>query len=190
MPEGSRQGILKGLYPFRGSQLPTAKAAATVDLLGSGSILNQALIAQELLENTYGVGARVWSATSYKELFRDASATARDNMLHPGRKPKVPYVQACLDGAEAVVAASDYVKAIPYSVARWIPGEFVGLGTDGFGRSDGRTALRKFFEVDYRMITLGALFALARKGAVKPAVAAKAMKDLEIDPEKVEPLLV
>jgi pyruvate dehydrogenase E1 component len=187
MPEGSREGILKGLYPFRGSQLKGEKTA--VQLLGSGSILNQALIAQELLENTYGVAADVWSATSYKELYREATATARDNLLHPGRKPRVPYVQSCL-GNEAVVAASDYVKALPYSVGRWIPGEFVALGTDGFGRSDGRAALRRFFEVDYRMIALGALYTLARKGAVKPDLVTKAIKDLEIDPEKADPLLV
>src|SRR5690606_29954126 len=119
-------------------------------LFGSGSIMNEVLKAQEMLAG-YGVAADVWSVTSYKELRRDALACDRWNMLDPGEKPRVPYVTECLKDAPGVfVAASDYIKALPDSIARWIPGRFVPLGTDGFGRSETREALRDFFEVDAR----------------------------------------
>src|SRR4029453_10655746 len=146
MPEGSREGILKGLYKLRPSQ--KAKPKARAQLLGSGTILNEVLKAQQILEDKYGVAADVWSVTSYQELYREGHATDRWNRMHPGEKPRVPYVTQCLGGTEgAIVAASDYVKALPDAIDRWLPHRLVSLGTDGFGRSESRASLRNFFEV-------------------------------------------
>ena len=187
MPEGAKEGILKGMYRFKTSELKNAKLCA--QLLGSGSILNEALKAQAMLGEKYGVAADVWSVTSYKELYRDAHAAERWNALHPGEAEKVPYVKSLLAEAPGVlVAASDYVKALPDSLARWMPRPLVSLGTDGFGRSDGRSGLRDFFEVDARYITLNTLSALAREGKIKADVVRKAIKDMGIDPEKPEPV--
>ena len=151
--------------------------------------MNQVLLAQRMLEADYGVAADVWSATSYKELYRNATDTERWNMLHPDQEPRVPYVSECLGGASAVVAASDYTKTLPLSLARWLPESFLALGTDGFGRSEGRESLRDFFEVDARYVVLGALATLARIGQIDSAVPAKAVRDLGIDPEKVNPAI-
>jgi pyruvate dehydrogenase E1 component len=188
MPKGRgvEEGILKGIYKFKDSGAKGAKVRA--QLFGSGAILNEAIKAQTLLEK-YGVAADVWSVTSYKELYRDGEAADRWNRLHPTKKPRTAYLTECLaDSTGPVVAATDYVKALPESVSRWCPRPFVTLGTDGFGRSDGRAALRDFFEVDSRFITLATLHALTRDGKVKPQVVTKAIKDLEIDPEKVDPV--
>ncbi|MGH9398565.1 MAG: pyruvate dehydrogenase (acetyl-transferring), homodimeric type [Terriglobia bacterium] len=188
MPEGVKDGILKGLYRLKPSGSNGAKIQA--QLLGSGTILNEALKAQKMLGESYGVAADVWSVTSYKELYRDLHATERWNTLHPGEAPRVPYVAQCLAQSPGViVAASDYVKALPDSIARSLPQRFVSLGTDGFGRSDGRRALRDYFEVDARFITVNTLAALAREKKIKPSVVEKAMKELEIDPEKSDPVL-
>jgi pyruvate dehydrogenase E1 component len=184
---GVQEGILKGLYRFKASESRKTKLRA--QLLGSGSILNEALKAQALLEERYGVTADVWSVTSYKELYRDGHDAERWNMLHPAAEPRVPYVSSCLADAPGVlVAASDYVKAMPDSVARWCPRPLVSLGTDGFGRSEGRAALRNFFEVDSRFIAVATLGALAREGKVQPKVVEQAIHDLEIDPEKANPV--
>jgi pyruvate dehydrogenase E1 component len=184
---GVQEGILKGLYKFRASDRRKSKLRA--QLLGSGSILNEALKAQALLDERYGVAADVWSVTSYKELYRDGHDAERWNMLHAAAEPRVPYVTSCLAEAPGVlVAASDYMKALPDSIARWCPRPLVSLGTDGFGRSEGRAALRNFFEVDSRFITLATLAALAREGKVQPKVVEQAMHDLEIDPEKANPV--
>lgn len=189
MPKGAEEGILKGLYRFSSPEMKNAKAQ--VQLLGSGAILNEAVKAQKLLAEKYGVAADVWSATSYRELYREAHATARWNLLHPGEAPRHSHIEQCLAEAPGpVVAASDYVKALPDSLARWLPRRVVSLGTDGFGRSEGRAALRDFFEVDARFITLGALAALAREKEIKPDVVRTAMKEMEIDPEKADPALV
>jgi pyruvate dehydrogenase E1 component len=188
MPVGVKEGIIKGIYKFKPSENKNAKLQA--QLLGSGTILNKAVAAQKILEEKYDVAAEVWSVTSYKELHRDALMTERWNMLHPEDKPQVPYVAQALKGAKGVfVAASDYVKALPESISKWLPGPLISLGTDGFGRSDGRRQLRNFFEVDERYITLAALYGLARDGKIKPEVAKKAIKDLEIDPEKANPMV-
>ncbi|HEV2176142.1 MAG TPA: pyruvate dehydrogenase (acetyl-transferring), homodimeric type [Terriglobia bacterium] len=194
MPEGARDGILKGMYRFKASanqkEQKGHKAKPRAQLLGSGTILNQALAAQQILEEKYGVAADVWSVTSYKQLYRDGHDTERWNMLHPGEPPRQPYVSSCLADAPGVlVAASDYVKALPDSIARWAPRPLVSLGADGFGRSDGRRALRDFFEVDARFITLAALAALARDKQIEPDVVAQAMKEMEIDPEKANPVI-
>jgi pyruvate dehydrogenase E1 component len=126
--------------------------------------------------------------TSYQELYRDGHAAERWNRLHPGEKPRVPYVAQCLgDATGAIVAASDYVKALPDGIDRWLPRRLVALGTDGFGRSEGRAALRDFFEVDARFITIAALSELAAQGAIATNVVQKAIKDLGINPEKLNP---
>jgi pyruvate dehydrogenase E1 component len=185
MPEGAREGILKGMYRFNRS--PNTKASLRAQLFGSGAILPQVLQAQEILDR-YGVAADVWSVTSYNELYRDAHAIERWNMLHSGEAPKRPYVAEVLDDAPGVlVAASDYLKALPASIDRWMPRPLTSLGTDGFGRSDGRAALRNFFEVDARFVTLAALVALAREGQIGQEVVAQAIKDLDIDTSKRNP---
>ncbi|HXE91531.1 MAG TPA: pyruvate dehydrogenase (acetyl-transferring), homodimeric type [Terriglobales bacterium] len=186
MPKGVREGILRGMYRFRPAQ---KKHKLQAQLFGSGAILPQVIQAQEMLDK-YGVAADVWSITSYKELYRDGNAAERWNMLHPRSKPRRPYVTECLEGAPGVfVCASDYVKALPNSIARWFPRPIMALGTDGFGRSESRASLRDFFEVDARFVTLAALSALAREGQLKPEVVQKAIRDLEIDPEKLDPAI-
>jgi pyruvate dehydrogenase E1 component len=188
MPEGSEEGILRGLYRFRASAKPEAKLHA--QLLGSGAILPEVVKAQSILEERYGVAADVWSVTSYGELYRDGHATERWNMLHPGETPRVPYVSQCLANTPGVlVAASDYVKALPDSIDRWLPRRLKALGTDGFGRSEGRSALRDFFEVDARFVTLATLSELARDGQIGFDVVQKAIRDLGIDPEKPNPAI-
>jgi pyruvate dehydrogenase E1 component len=185
MPEGAREGILKGLYRFRRADNEKAKLRA--QLLGSGAILNEAVAAQKLLEN-YGVAADVWSVTSYQELYRDGHAADRWNMLHPADAPRVPYVSRCLkDAPGVIVAALDYLKVLPDSIDRWMPRRIRSLGADGFGRSEDRADLRNFFEVDRRFITLATLAELAQDGQIDRTVVAKAIKDLEIDPEKKNP---
>ena len=187
MPAGAREGILRGLYLLKKSDLKGAKHR--VQLLGSGAILNEVVKAQALLAERYQIAADVWSVTSYKELRRDGMEVDRWNLLHPGEKPRVPYVTQMLGGTEGpVVAASDYVKMLPDSIARWIPRPLLPLGTEGYGRSETRAQLRNFFEVDARYVTLGALSALARDGKITPADAAKAVQDLGIDPAKPNPL--
>ena len=144
-----------------------------------------------MLQTKYGVAADVWSVTSYKELYTDAIETDRWNRLHPQEEPKRPYVQECLAGQDGVfVAASDYVKALPCMIARWMPGRLISLGTDGFGRSDTRPELRNYFEVDARFITLAALQGLAEENKIDRDQVHKAIKDLDIDPEKMSPLNV
>jgi pyruvate dehydrogenase E1 component len=190
MPQGKtvRDGILKGMYRLRASQKQNARGRA--QLFGSGAILLEVMKAQEMLESHYDVAADVWSVTSYQELYRDAHAAERWNRLHPGQKPRVPYLTQCLQGAEGVlVAASDYVKALPDSIDRWMPRRLTSLGTDGFGRSEGRAALRDHFEVDARHIVVAALNALAHDGKVDVAVVQKAIKDLGINPEKPNPAI-
>jgi pyruvate dehydrogenase E1 component len=186
MPEGSREGILKGLYRFKATSKP--KAARRAQLFGSGAILPEVIKAQEILESKYDVGADVWSVTSYGELYRDGHACERWNMLHPTQAPRVPHVTACLKDAPGVlVAASDYVKMLPDSIDRWLPRPLTALGTDGFGRSEGRTALRDFFEVDSRYVVVATLTALAREGKVDASVVEQAIKAFEINPEKSDP---
>jgi pyruvate dehydrogenase E1 component len=186
--KGVKEGILKGMYRYRATGLKGAKAKIRAHLLGSGAILNEALEAQEILEKDYGVAADVWSVTSYKELYTDAVDCERHNLLNPGGKARTPYVAELLAGEEGVfVAASDYMKVLPAAVSKWFPGPLHCLGTDGFGRSDGRELLRDFFEVDARYIAAAALHRLAETGGVTAAKAKGAIKDLGIDPEKLNP---
>jgi pyruvate dehydrogenase E1 component len=189
MPKGSREGILKGLYRFNGGKLEV-KSGVKVNLFGSGSILRQALRAQEILEGKYKICCDVWSATSYKELRRDALAVERWNLLHPDQDQRQPYITELLAKEEGVfVAVSDNMNLVPDQIARWVPGGLYSLGTDGFGRSDTREAMRRFFEIDAEFITLAALYQLSQKGLFKPAQITKAVKELGIDPEKADPLL-
>jgi pyruvate dehydrogenase E1 component len=187
MPEGCEDGILRGIYRLRDT---LNSQPARVHLFGSGTILNEVLRAQELLAEKYGVAADVWSVTGYKQLYRDALACERWNALHPAEKPRVPYLSQVFAGSSApFVAASDYVKALPDSIARWLPAALHSLGTDGFGRSDGRTALRSFFEVDARHVAFAALHQASRAGHIKADVVMQALRDLDIDPERTEPVL-
>jgi pyruvate dehydrogenase E1 component len=146
------------------------------------------LRAQRILENAYDVPVDVYSVTSYNNLYRDAIECERWNLLHPGEEERVPYVAEALKGTKGVyVAASDYMKLLPASIARWMPGRFDFLGTDGFGRSSNRAGLRDFFEVDARYIALAALRALAAEGHVKKSVVKDAVQDFGINPDKPNP---
>jgi pyruvate dehydrogenase E1 component len=181
------EGILKGAYRFQAS--PTKNDKLRAQLLGSGAILNEVIKAQAILAEKYNVEADVWSVTSYKALRQDAKDTERWNMLHPTEDRREPYVGRCFGQAPGVfVAASDYVKSLPDSIARWIPGRLQSLGTDGYGRSEDRATLRDFFEVDARYVTLATLESLAREGQLDTSVVAQAIKDLDIDTEKANPL--
>ena len=185
MPEGAREGILRGIY--RLSTSGNAKAKLKAQLLGSGTILNEVVAAAKLLEK-YGVAADVWSVTSYNELYRDAHGCDRWNMLHPAEKPRVPFVTRQLQGTEGViVAASDYLKVLPASIDRWMPRRLRALGTDGFGRSEARKELREFFEVGAPYIAVATLAELAQNGQLEANVVAQAIKDLGIDPDKKDP---
>ena len=187
MPEGVREGILKGLYLYRGPQ----NGPAQVQLFGSGPILNEALRAQNLLAERYGVQAQVWSATSYCELRRDALAVERWNRLHPDQPARRPYLLEVLEGTEGpIIAATDYMKAVPDQIAPWLGGRLVSLGTDGFGRSDNRQYLRRFFEVSAEAIAAAALAALAREGRFDARRAAEAIRELGLDPEAPDPARV
>jgi len=188
MPEGTEEGILRGLYRFKeGSQKKNLKA----HILGSGPILRQALSAAEILEERYGVSADVWSATSYKRLRNEALNTRRRNMLHPTEKPEKSYVERTLEREKGVfVAVSDYMKIVPDQIAPWVPGGLMTLGTDGFGRSDTRQRLRRFFEVDAESTAIATLYALAGKGQIKKQVVESAIKDLKVDPEKAHPYII
>jgi pyruvate dehydrogenase E1 component len=188
MPEGAKDGILKGLYRVRGSEKKKAKLQA--QLLGSGAILGEVLKAQKMLEEQYDVAADVWSVTSYTELYRDGLNAERYNMLHPADEKKTPYVTQMLGDAPGVyVAASDYMKVLPASIDRWLPRKLHVLGTDGFGRSESRASLRDFFEVDARFIVLATLTALLEEKKIDAKVVQKAIKDLEIHPEKKNPAI-
>ena len=189
MPSGNvKDGILKGMYKFRASKNKKAKLKA--QLFGSGSILREALQAQEILEEKYNVAADVWSVTSYKALYTDGIETERWNRLHPGSKQRVPYVTKTLGDAPGVfVAASDYLKTLPNMISKWLPRRLASLGTDGFGRSEGRQSLRTFFEVDARSIALATLHELHLDGKLETKVLDKAIKELGINPEKPNPVV-
>src|SRR4051794_5819059 len=188
-PEGIDEGLLRGIYRFSGAPAGLKANAPKVRLAGSGSILLQVIEAQKLLAEQFGVAAEVYSAPSFPLLRRDALEADRWNRLHPTETPRVPYVATVL-GPEGgpIVAASDWVKAIPQGVEPWIDAPFVALGTDGFGRSDTRESLRRYFEIDAPSIAGAAMSALASSGAITAKAAAKAIADLGLDPDKVDPL--
>jgi pyruvate dehydrogenase E1 component len=188
MPAGIEDGILKGLYRFKaGADGKKLKA----HIFGSGPIINSALKAQEILSERYDVSADVWSATNYKLLRNDALRCERWNMLHPTATPKNSYVENLLSKEQGVfVAVSDNMRIVPDQIAPWVPGGLMTLGTDGFGRSDTRARLRRFFQVDAESTVIATLYALAGKGQIERNVVAKAITDLGIDPEKVQPQIV
>lgn len=184
MPEGAEEGILRGLYKFR----PAAKGEAVAQLFGSGPILNEVLKAQEILATKYNVQADVWSVTSYTELRRDALAIERWNRLHPAEALKKSYLETTLESTKGpIIAASDYMKTVPDQLSPWLPTRLVTLGTDGFGRSDNREYLRRHFEVNAESIVGATLSKLARDGKIKPKVAQKALAELGLDTEAVDP---
>jgi pyruvate dehydrogenase E1 component len=187
MPEGAREGILKGLYKFRpGPENKKRKA----HIFGSGPIIRSALKAQELLAR-YDVSADVWSATSYKMLRNEALSCRRWNLLHPAEEPRRSYVETILAREKGVfVAVSDHVRLVPDQIAPWVPGGLFTLGTDGFGRSETRENLRRFFEIDAEFVAVATLFSLAEKGNAPRDVVAKAISDLNVDPDKLFPELV
>jgi pyruvate dehydrogenase E1 component len=189
IPDGEhvRDGIVKGMYRFRSTDVGSQKPR--VQLLGSGAILNEALRAQDILAEKYDVSSDVWSVTSYKQLRRDAMDAERWNLLHPLEKPRRSYLETTLDGVSGpFIAASDYVKLVAEQIAPWVPGGLYTLGTDGFGRSEARKPLRRFFEVDAECITVAALQQLAKQGIRTTEQVAAAIKDLDIDPEKPNPI--
>ncbi|MGZ4818676.1 MAG: transketolase-like TK C-terminal-containing protein, partial [Terriglobales bacterium] len=186
MPEGVREGILRGIYKYK----PAPGGKASLQLFGSGPILNEALRAQGILADKYGVQADVWSVTSYNELRREALATERWNRLHPSEPEKKPYILTALDeaGAEGpIVAATDFIKIVPDQLAPWLRGRLVTLGTDGFGRSDNRQQLRRHFEVNAESIAAAALSRLAREGKFEARRAQDAMPELGVDAERMDP---
>ncbi|MGH2474504.1 MAG: transketolase-like TK C-terminal-containing protein, partial [Candidatus Limnocylindrales bacterium] len=186
----SDEDILRGIYRYAAAPA-LGKEAHPARLVGSGSILNQVLAARDLLAERFGVAAEVYSAPSFPLLRRDALLAERWNRLHPNAKPRIPIVTDVLPGdGGPIVAATDWMKALPDMVARWLPDHFVSLGTDGFGRSGTREALRTFFEIDPPHIAATTLVALARCGSLTPARAAKAIRELDVDPDKVDPLTV
>jgi pyruvate dehydrogenase E1 component len=186
MPDEVEEGMLKGLYLFRPAP---ARLKHQVQLFGSGSIMQCVLKAQELLAEKFGVSADVWSATSYQQLRVEAIETDRWNRLHPESAARTPYVVQALQGVPGpIIAATDYVRTVPDFIRPWIAQRYVVLGTDGYGRSDTREALRRFFEVDPENIAIAALHALSQEGAIAAADVARAIRELGIDPEKPNPL--
>ena len=187
MPKGVEEGIVKGIYPLKPHE--TQQGQHKIQLFGSASILRETLRAQEILAAEYNISADVWSVTSYKELRRDALETERWNMLHPTRRQKKPYIVKVLEKTDGpIVAASDYMKSLPEMIRPWVPEDMTVLGTDGFGRSDTRQALRRHFEVDAECIAVAALYALAKQGKIKREQVATAIDELGIDPAKVDPV--
>ncbi len=186
MPEGAEKGILRGMHRIREAGARTK--GPRVQLLGSGAILREVMAAADLLLEDYGVHADVWSVTSFTALRRDGIEADRWNRLHPTEEPRASYVEQQLgDAGGPVIAATDYMRAFADGIRAWVPGRYEVLGTDGFGRSDYRVQLRRFFEVDRHHVTASALAALAREGAIDPAIAAAAITRYDIDPEAIPP---
>jgi len=185
MPQGlNPEGVLKGIYRYQAAE----NGGAKVQLFGSGPILNEALRAQRILSEKYGVPADVWSVTSYNELRREALGVERWNRLHPDQPARTPYIVEALKGADGpVVAATDYMKVVADQVAPWLPGRMVALGTDGFGRSDNREHLRKHFEINAESLAAAALSRLAREGQFDSSKARAAFAELGCDTEKIDP---
>ena len=193
MPEGTRESILKGLYAL-GTVSPEARSASKgleVQLLGSGIILKEVLRAQQILAEKYGVGSTVHSATSYQELRRDCIECERWNRLHPEQPPRSSHVQQVLGKTTGpIIASSDYMRALPEQISAYVDGRMLALGTDGFGRSETRSALRRFFEIDAENIVVASLYALAQRGEIERHVVQQAIVDLGINAENPAPWTV
>jgi pyruvate dehydrogenase E1 component len=187
MPKGAEKGILKGMYKLQSTR--TGKANPSIQLLGSGTILNEVISAAVVLKEDYGIGSDVWSVTSFNELARDGNDIERYNRLNPGKKAKSAYITQCLAKAKGpVLAATDYMKVYSDQVRAWIPQRYTVLGTDGFGRSDTRAQLRKHFEVNTENIVVTALNSLSEEGKVDKKVVAEAIKKYDLDSNKPNPL--
>jgi pyruvate dehydrogenase E1 component len=185
MPKGAEKGIVRGLYKFAAA----GRRKKQVRLLGSGTILREVIAAAALLDQDFGVSSEVWSATSFNELARDGRACDREALLKPKAKPPVPWVTQCLSGSNApVIAATDYVKAYADQIRAWVPAPYRVLGTDGFGRSDTRAALRRHFEVDRHYVVVAALKSLSETGEVEASVVADAIARYGIDTSRPDPL--
>ncbi len=186
MPEGVEDGIIRGMYKYKSQEVDNARGR--IQLFGSGPIIREALRAQQLLAERYRVASDVWSVTSYKQLGFEAMEAGRWNALHPTEPPRDSYVEKCLKGTEGpYIAVSDYVRLIPEMIAPWVPGELITLGTDGFGRSESRQALRRFFEIDAESIVVASLGSLAKQNKIEKQEIQQAIGDLGIDPEKPAP---
>jgi pyruvate dehydrogenase E1 component len=192
LPKGAEAGILKGLYRLsEGAKAKGKGKKPRVQLMGSGTILREVMAAAELLEADWGVAADVWSATSFNELRREAQETHRWNLLHPDQPQKTSYVEDCLDATEGpIVASTDYMRALPDQIRPYVKRRYVTLGTDGYGRSDSREALRRFFEVDRYFVVLAALKALADDGVLPASKAAEAIKKYGLDADRPNPVNV
>ncbi|MEJ2396592.1 MAG: pyruvate dehydrogenase (acetyl-transferring), homodimeric type, partial [Candidatus Thiodiazotropha sp.] len=187
MPKGVEEGIVRGIYPLQQG----GKRKQRVQLLGSGTILREVIAAAELLEKDFQVSADVWSVTSFNELRRDGLDVERWNMLHPEEKPRTSYVAEQLRGCKGpVIAATDYMRSYAEQIRPYVESRYSVLGTDGFGRSDMRSQLRKFFEVNRYYVVIAALKSLADEGSVKPEVVTQAMNKYKIDPDKPNPTTV
>jgi pyruvate dehydrogenase E1 component len=190
MPEGVEEGIVRGLYRYQRSTVAGERGTKPAQILASGTAMLAALDAQQMLADEYGVAADVWSATSYKELREEALSTERWNRLHPTEPARTPYVTEQLADTEGpVLAVTDFMKAVPDGIARFVPGQFSALGTDGYGFSDTRVALRRHFEVDAPSIVVAVLQGLAQTEAIKAEVVAEAITRFDIDPDRVDPRL-
>jgi pyruvate dehydrogenase E1 component len=188
MPKGSKDGILRGLYRYLPA--PAGEFSNRARILASGSAMLAAVEAQGLLAEHHDTGAEIWSATSYKTLREDALSVERWNRLHPTEVPRVPYVSHVLGAgghAGATVAVTDYMKVVPDQIARWVPGPFVPLGTDGYGFSDTRAALRRHFETDAPHVVVAALSGLAQLGDVKGETVAEAIRRYGLDADAPDP---
>jgi len=186
MPDGAEPGILKGLYRFAPAPEGPSRRATIVF---SGAAQGAAREAQQILAADHDVAAELWSATSYKALREDALSVERWNRLHPTETARTPYVTEALSGSSGpVLAVTDFMKAVPDQVSRWVPGPYLSLGTDGYGRSDTREKLRRHFETDSAHVILGVLSALAETGDAKPQELADAIARYGLDPEAADPL--
>lgn len=189
LPEGSEAGILKGMYLLREGK--TKDNINKPQLMGSGTILREVINAADILLNDYDISSDIWSVTSFNELRREALEKDRLNQLNPGSQKKLSYVERCLKGRSGpFIAATDYMTLLPDQIQKWIPGSYTTLGTDGYGRSDGRSALRDHFEVDSRYIVLATLNALCDQGEIDQKIILQAMKKFKINPKKPDPVKV
>ncbi len=188
MPEGAEDGIIKGIYQL---EKGVGKAKNRVQLMGAGTILREVRFAAEILRSEFDVEADVWSVTSVNELTRDGQRATRWNMLNPAAAQRKPYITQVLEGAEGpFIISTDNLKTYSEQLRAYIPGHYTVLGTEGFGRSDTRTQLRHFFEVNRYFVVIAALKSLADQGKIKADVVAKAIKKFGIDPEKADPMSV
>ncbi|MCE3237347.1 MAG: aceE [Gammaproteobacteria bacterium] len=189
MPQGVEAGIIKGMYLFKEANQTSSKTSLKVQLMGSGAILREVIAASELLETDFGIAANIWSVTSFNELRREALALQREHMLAPDKKQKLSYVESCLEPHTGpVIAATDYIRTYADQIRPFISRSYTVLGTDGFGRSDTREKLRRFFEVDRYHIVVAALYALMKENSLPASQVTAALKKYNIDPKKPNPV--